>query len=91
MKKEATIKDKTLATYEHLLRMPAAQSEELMHRCNQCQKVFMEKSFLEQHYKRRHPEVNFLVDYKPPVKTQQHGAKPAQVEVPQKLDQKMIQ
>lgn len=70
LKKEGVIRDKTMATYEYLLKMPATQSEQHMYKCNQCDKMFIDLKYVEQHYHRRHPTIDFKKDFKPPQKTQ---------------------
>jgi zinc finger protein DZIP1 len=54
MKKELKIKQKTLGTYEYLLRLPPEQEQNVM-KCKHCPKFFLSKQYLQKHYQRHHP------------------------------------
>lgn len=65
------MKMKTLTTYEYLLRLPpsdqtqptsTAAPEGNFSRCRQCAKVFAERRFLEKHYAKSHPTIDFTKD-----------------------------
>ena len=63
LKREFKLKQKTLSTYEYLLKLPAGQEQEYF-KCKQCPKFFISRSFLEKHYSKQHAEKDFNVDYK---------------------------
>ena len=63
LKKELRLKQKTLSTYEYLLKLPAEQGSEF-YKCKQCQKFFISKKYLQKHYTRAHPKTDFYTDYK---------------------------
>ena len=45
LKKELRLKQKTLSTYEYLLKLPAEQGSEF-YKCKQCPKFFISKKYL---------------------------------------------
>ena len=63
LKKELRLKQKTLSTYEYLLKLPAEQGSEF-YKCKQCTKFFINKKYLQKHYTRTHPKNDFYADYK---------------------------
>jgi zinc finger protein DZIP1 len=65
LKKELKIKQKTLSTYEYLLKLPSQQETDF-YKCNLCSKFFVSYQYIEKHYSRNHPDVNFATDYKGP-------------------------
>ncbi len=58
MRKELKLKQKTLSTYEYLMKLPVEQEQEVI-KCKRCAKFFMSKNYLQKHYSKNHPEVNF--------------------------------
>lgn len=62
MKKELKIKQKTLGTYEYLMRLPPEQEQNVI-KCNHCPKFFLSKSYLQKHYQRHHPGIEFNKDF----------------------------
>ena len=65
LKRDLALKTKTLSTYEYLLKLPS-QNDSSLYKCNQCQKVFISHDYVQKHYSRKHPSVNFQKDFKPP-------------------------
>lgn len=63
MKKELRLKQKTLSTYEYLLKLPAEQETEFF-KCKQCPKFFISKPFLQKHYDKNHGDKDFFADFK---------------------------
>lgn len=61
IRKELKIKQKTLSTYEYLMKLPAEQEQEVI-KCRHCHKFFLSKSYLQKHYQRHHPEFDFYRD-----------------------------
>lgn len=62
MKKELKIKQKTLGTYEYLLRLPAEHEQDVI-KCRHCPKFFLSKAYLQKHYQRHHPQMDFFKDF----------------------------
>jgi hypothetical protein len=62
LKKELKIKQKTLGTYEYLMRLPAEQEQNVV-KCRQCPKFFLSVEYLRKHYQKNHPGVDFAKDY----------------------------
>ena len=62
MKKELKIKQKTLSTYEYLLRLPPEQEQNVT-KCRHCPKFFLSRDYLKKHYQRHHPAEDFLKDH----------------------------
>jgi hypothetical protein len=58
IRKELKLKQKTLSTYEYLMKLPAEQEQEVI-KCKRCPKFFLSKGYLQKHYLKTHPEVNF--------------------------------
>ena len=58
LKKELRLKQKTLSTYEYLLKLPAEQGSEF-YKCKRCNKFFISKKYLQKHYARAHPDIDF--------------------------------
>jgi len=75
LRRELKLKNKTLSTYEYLLKLPSQQESD-MFKCNQCAKVFISKEYVQRHYQRHHPTVNFTTDFKAP-KASSTAVKPA--------------
>ena len=71
LKKELRLKQKTLSTYEYLLKLPAEQGSEF-YKCKQCAKFFISKKFLQKHYGRSHPKTDFYADYKTDADFEKH-------------------
>ena len=63
LKRELKLKQKTLTTYEYLLKLPAGAELQQV-KCRQCEKFCIQKSYLEKHYMNRHADKNFAADYK---------------------------
>ena len=74
LKRELKLKQKTITTYEYLLKLPAGQETQQI-KCKQCAKFFVAKQFLEKHYANQHADKNFAVDYKGHVWTQPEAPK----------------
>jgi Skp family chaperone for outer membrane proteins len=55
LKKELKIKQKTLTTYEYLMKLPAEQEQEVL-KCLHCSKFFVSKAYLQKHYAKHHPD-----------------------------------
>ena len=62
MKKELKIKQKTLGTYEYLLRLPPEQEQNVI-KCKHCPKFFLSKQYLQKHYQRHHPQIDFSKEF----------------------------
>ena len=62
MRKELKLKQKTLSTYEYLMKVPTEQEQEVI-RCKHCHKFFVAKSYLQKHYLRHHPDQEFNRDF----------------------------
>ena len=73
LKKELKMKQKTLSTYEYLLKLPADQESEFF-KCKQCPKFFISKKFLQKHYTRSHPQNDFYIDFKTESDFERHPA-----------------
>lgn len=71
LKKELRLKQKTLSTYEYLLKLPAEQGSEF-YKCKQCTKFFISKKYLQKHYVRAHPKNDFYADYKTEADFERH-------------------
>ena len=71
LKKELRLKQKTLSTYEYLLKLPAEQGSEF-YKCKQCTKFFISKKYLQKHYSRTHPNTDFYADYKTEADFERH-------------------
>ena len=73
LKKELKLKQKTLTTYEYLLKLPAEQDQEF-YKCKQCPKFFISTAFLQKHYARSHPHVKYQDDFKTEADLERHPA-----------------
>ena len=62
MKKELKIKQKTLGTYEYLMRLPPEQEQNVI-KCKHCPKFFLSRPYLQKHYQRHHPSIDFNKDF----------------------------
>ena len=71
LKKELRLKQKTLSTYEYLLKLPAEQGSEF-YKCKQCTKFFINKKYLQKHYTRTHPKTDFYADFKTEADFERH-------------------
>ena len=71
LKKELRLKQKTLSTYEYLLKLPAEQGSEF-YKCKQCTKFFINKKYLQKHYTRTHPKTDFYTDFKTEADFERH-------------------
>ena len=71
LKKELRLKQKTLSTYEYLLKLPAEQGSEF-YKCKQCAKFFISKKYLQKHYARTHPKTDFYTDFKTEADFERH-------------------
>ena len=49
MRKELKMKQKTLSTYEYLMKLPAEKEAEVM-KCKHCPKFFASRDFVQKHY-----------------------------------------
>lgn len=58
IRKELKLKQKTLSTYEYLMKLPAEQEQDVI-KCKRCHKFFLSKDYLKKHYSRQHPEVDY--------------------------------
>lgn len=74
LKRELKLKQKTITTYEYLLKLPAGQETQQI-KCKQCAKFFVARQFLEKHYTNHHADKNFAIDYKGHVWTQPEAPK----------------
>lgn len=63
LKKELKLKQKTLQTYEYLLKLPSDADQSNFARCNHCPKFFVNKQFLKKHYQKTHPEKDFFAEH----------------------------
>ena len=63
LKKEIRLKQKTLSTYEYLLKLPSDE-QSFCYKCKRCDKYFISKKYLQKHYLKAHPDVDFYSDYK---------------------------
>jgi len=90
LKKELKIKQKTLGTYEYLMRLPPDQEQNVI-KCRHCTKFFLSKSYLQKHYQRHHPQADFFKEYQedhPNSQAQQQNqALEMQATVNQRLEQ----
>jgi len=57
-KKENRIQQKTLATYEYLIKLPKEGDHSQAIKCSHCQKFFASESYLRKHYSTKHPNVD---------------------------------
>jgi len=62
MRKELKLKQKTLSTYEYLMKLPSEQEQEVI-KCKCCHKFFLSKAYLQKHYQRNHPEIDFYKEF----------------------------
>lgn len=63
LKKEVRLKQKTLSTYEYLLKLPSDESS-FVYKCKHCDKYFVSKKYLQKHYAKAHPNIDFYSIYK---------------------------
>lgn len=70
LKKENQIKQKTLATYEYLIKVPKEGDHANAMKCNHCAKFFANDGFLRKHYAKKHPEKDFEKEYPSPAQVQ---------------------
>ena len=64
LKKENQMKQKTLATYEYLLKIPKdGQPSHLAMKCSHCSKFFESEHYLRKHYEKKHPDIEFDQDF----------------------------
>jgi Pyruvate/2-oxoacid:ferredoxin oxidoreductase delta subunit len=63
MRKELKLKQKTLSTYEYLMKLPAEQEQAVI-KCKHCPKFFAAKSYLKKHYDRNHPDKDYYKDFR---------------------------
>ena len=61
-KKELLIKQKTLGTYEYLMRLPVEEQQNVI-KCRHCPKFFISKPYLQKHYARHHPTADFFKEF----------------------------
>ncbi|CDW86485.1 zinc finger protein dzip1l [Stylonychia lemnae] len=62
IRKELKLKQKTLSTYEYLMKLPVEQEQDVI-KCKSCRKFFLSKQYLQKHYQRHHPEVDFFREF----------------------------
>jgi len=62
LKKELKMKQKTLATYECLLKLPP-EVETNVTKCPYCHKFFVARKYLRSHYERHHPDKQYEEDF----------------------------
>lgn len=62
MRKELKLKQKTLSTYEYLMKLPVEQEQDVI-KCKRCPKFFLSKQYLQKHYQRQHPEIDFFKEF----------------------------
>ena len=53
------------------MKLPAEQGSEFF-KCKRCNKFFISKKYLQKHYKRAHPDVDFYQDYKTEADFEKH-------------------
>lgn len=70
LKRELKVKQKTLGTYEYLMRLPPEQEQDVI-KCRHCPKFFLSRAYLQKHYQRQHPKENFITDFAEEGSTQQ--------------------
>lgn len=63
MRKEIKLKQKTLSTYEYLMKIPAEKEQDVI-KCSRCAKFFVTVDYLQKHYGRHHPDADFSKDFK---------------------------
>ena len=78
MKKELKIKQKTLGTYEYLMRLPPDQEQNVI-KCRHCHKFFLSKPYLQKHYQRHHPQADFFKEFAEDHQANGGGVSSAQV------------
>ena len=64
MKRELKLKQKTLSTYEYLMKLPAEKEAEVM-KCSHCDKFFASRDYLHKHYTKYHPDRDFNLEHPP--------------------------
>ena len=62
LRKELKLKQKTLSTYEYLMKLPVEQEQDVI-KCKSCHKFFLSKAYLQKHYQRHHPEIDFVREH----------------------------
>lgn len=62
MRHEIKLKQKTLSTYEYLMKLPSEQEQEII-KCKHCQKFFVARVYLKKHYQKTHPEKDYYRDF----------------------------
>ena len=63
LRTENQIKQKTLATYEYLIKIPKDGDNSQAVKCKHCPKFFASEQFLKNHYAKRHPGEHFENDF----------------------------
>jgi hypothetical protein len=63
LKKENQIKQKTLATYEYLIKIPKEGDSSQAMKCTYCSKFFASEQYLRKHYSKRHPEADYEAEF----------------------------
>ena len=71
LKKELRLKQKTLSTYEYLLKLPSDRGSEF-YKCKQCPKYFITKKYLQNHNGRAHTNINFYDGFKTEADFERH-------------------
>lgn len=51
-----------MGTYEYLMRLPAEQEQSVM-KCKHCPKFFLSQQYLQKHYQRHHPQIDFTKEF----------------------------
>ena len=62
LRKELKLKQKTLGTYEYLMKLPPDQEQDVI-KCHHCTKFFLSRDYLQKHYSRHHPEIDFYREF----------------------------
>lgn len=66
LKKENQIKQKTLATYEYLIKVPKEGDHAQAMKCKHCAKFFANEQFLRKHYVKKHAKIDFEQEFPSP-------------------------
>ena len=88
MKKELKIKQKTLGTYEYLLRLPPDEEQNVI-KCKHCPKFFLTRDYLKQHYQRHHPQVDFIKEFSSPAEESQQQTQQIALELQSTVNQRL--
>ena len=65
------MKQKTLATYEYLIKIPKdGDNAHAAMKCNHCSKFFESELYLQKHYEKKHPNIEYSKDFPTKVQVQ---------------------